>query len=203
MTGNGIIVSGYEYNIYLSSGTYSMVQGLLTSPGKVSFYGRGLSTVIERTNLYVDGIDSANGHHVFNKLVWKDLQPFYNYTSVGGYLGFNNVLFDLPGNCGGASYFMGSNYSGTPVELKNCTILGISQAFLRHSFSGISVSHASYGCLSYYGLGEEGEWNDGNYINFTPQVDETTFRITEPGVSNDEYGVYSRRICMGLDCIYH
>ncbi len=183
---SGIIENGYTYGIILKSGTYTLSTKIfeLNCNKSINIFGNREKTILNVTSLYPNSSGGSTNYNInLYRLIWHGTKAETNGIFLKTSVYFYNIVFDMDFTEAATSYFLTYNSTYT---FKNCT-LPTNVASLLRSYRGYDKTPSGYIYLTncYGGFqtsiwGINSNWNyQTNYITSTPQVDSTTYRITE------------------------
>lgn len=182
----GLITPKLKYNIYLGKGNYTLPESIfkLNCDQSINIQGDKEKTILTVNQLFPNSGGGSRNYQVnFYRLVWKSTTAVTNAINVATPMNFYNIYFDISFNGASYSYFCTAN---TTFQFINCTLPKKVNLFLR-SYTGLNPKPNGniyltncYGGFTASTWGINSDWDfKTNYLTQTPQVDGTSYRITE------------------------
>ena len=175
---SGIIEKEYTYGIILKDGTYTLSTKIfsLQCNKSINIIGNKNHTTLNVGGMFNNKVGGSKEYSVnFNRLIWNftesSTQGLLCYNSIT----FENVVFINNKNTDSWGFFFPGH--AEYFEYRNCIAIGSYNAGLR----GGGCVHKVKNCYGKFvpGFGSCDWQEQTNYKTTTPQVDSTTYRITE------------------------
>ena len=175
---SGIIEKEYTYGIILKDGTYTLSTKIfsLQCNKSINIIGNKNHTTLNVGGMFNNKVGGSKEYSVnFNRLIWNftesSTQGLLCYNSIT----FENVVFINNKNTDNWGFFFPGH--AEYFEYRNCIAIGSYNAGLR----GGGCVHKVKNCYGKFvpGFGSCDWQEQTNYKTTTPQVDSTTYRITE------------------------
>lgn len=174
----GIIQNDYTYGIILNSGTYDLTSSIftLTNNKSINIIGNREKTILNVEELFANKGGGSTQYDVnLYRLIWHGTSNAYNTINLKTKMDLYNVVFNLDYKNHEYSYFSSNN----EYEFYNCTLPDNTSKLLRTTGGTLKLTNCYGGFSSGYGTNEN-SWNyQTNTITKTPQVDGSTYRITD------------------------
>ncbi len=174
----GIVQNDYTYGIILNSGTYDLTSSIftLTNNKSINIIGNREKTILNVGELYANNSGGSTQYDVnLYRLIWHGTSKANNTISLKTKMDLYNVVFNLDYKNHEYSYFSSNN----EYEFYNCTLPDNTSKLLRTTGGTLKLTNCYGGFSSGYGTNEN-SWNyQTNTITKTPQVDSSTYRITD------------------------
>lgn len=175
----GIIQAGYSYGIILKSGTYQLNQKIfeLSCTKSINIFGNKENTILQVAYLYPNSCGGSQNYTVnLYRLVWNGTTGATNGIFLRTKVNLYNVAFKFDFNDASYAYFI-------PYQLGyyfyNCTLGKTVTSLLRCDNGPINLTNCYGGYTSGYGTGDS-SWNyRTNYLISSPQINTTTYAITQ------------------------
>lgn len=177
ITNEGIVSYGYDYEVYLGDGEYKYVDSLisLNNPKSLKIFGNKENTIINYGEDLTGAISQGYSLN-FYRLIFNVIEKQTN-ESFASINNFYNVIINLNYEDASPSLFM---TQGHIFNFINCTVPIKTSNLLRQCYGGEIHLTNCYGGFSTSVYGINANWDfQTNYITSIPQVDSTTYRITE------------------------
>ena len=177
ITENGVIQSGYSYGIVLNSGNYDLTTGIfnLNSNKSINIIGNRENTILKASNIFANSNGGSLNYTInIYRLVWNAVPSGVNTIYTKTPLNLYNVAFTSD-----RTEFNNYFISAGSYNFYNCTLPFNSGAFLRTTQGTIKLTNCYGGFSSGYNT-QQSSWDyQTNTVTASPQVDSTTYRITD------------------------
>ena len=184
LTETGIIIKGVSYNIYLQDGQYDLASGIidLNCNKSIKIFGNKEKTIL---NLPYQGVGEKPGGGgkkdyslEFNQMIMKlDSTNRNNYWCCANSITFNNIVFDSKVQFDYG--FIIINTTDSTAKFNNCISIGKAIKIRTDGKLTLTLTNC-YGTFTSGYRTIQSEWDyKTNYITTSPQVDNSTYRITD------------------------
>lgn len=184
LTETGIIIKGVSYNIYLQDGQYDLASGIidLNCNKSIKIFGNKEKTIL---NLPYQGVGENPGGGgkkdyslEFNQMIMKlDSTNRNNYWCCANSITFNNIVFDSKVQFDYG--FIIINTTDSTAKFNNCISIGKAIKIRTDGKLTLTLTNC-YGTFTSGYRTIQSEWDyKTNYITTSPQVDNSTYRITD------------------------
>ena len=184
LTETGIIIKGVSYNIYLQDGQYDLPSEIidLNCNKSIKIFGNKEKTIL---NLPHDGVGANSGGGgkkdyslEFNKMIMKlNSTNRNNYWCCANSITFNNIVFDSKVQFDYG--FIIINTTDSTAKFNNCISIGNAIKIRTDGKLTLTLTNC-YGTFTSGYKTTQSQWDyKTNYITTSPQVDSSTYKITE------------------------
>lgn len=178
ISANGIVVNNYSYGIILNSGSYELTNKIfeLTNNKSINIIGNRQNTILNVSNgIYANSHGGSKAYDVnIYRLVWYGVAKT-NAVDILTPLNLYNVVFKFDSTSFSYSYFNSQN----TYVFTNCTMPTNSSSMFRTTEGTIKLTNCYGGFSSGYSTSNSNWDYQTNTITSNPQVDTTTYRITD------------------------
>lgn len=177
---NGIIINNFTYGIILNSGTYELTNKIfeLTNNRSINIIGNRQNTILRSVGIYANsGGGSKNYDLNIYRLVWRGEPNQPNSINAKTSMNLYNVAFSFKSAAFSYSYFCPAENAS--YTFNNCTLPYSSSSMMRTTGGSIKVTNGYGGFSSGYSTSNSNWDYQTNTITSNPQVDTTTYRITD------------------------